>query len=102
MLAAMHDYRWLIFGRCWKTSELKALAATLPRAIPDPENLTRAAELPAGEDEWSLLGPNLHLRFAKGMGDASLNLDALLKRLGAAGTPRNLRSVNAIITLAHK
>ena len=80
-----------------KWSYIAFLAAT-----PDPENLTRARELPTGDDEWSLLGSHLHLRFAKGMGDASLNLDSLLKRLGVAGTARNLRSVNAIIALAHK
>jgi len=67
---------------------------------PKPERLARAAELSTGTDEWRLLGSDLHLRYANGMGNASLKLDALLKRLDTAGTARNLRSVNAILALA--
>ncbi len=71
-------------------------------AVPERDRVSGAAEIAAGADEWALLGSHVHLRYPAGMGKATLNSDALLKRLGVVGTARNLRTVNAIIDLAHR
>ncbi len=69
-------------------------------AAPDWAGVERAKQLAVGGDEWALHGTDLHLRFVAGMGKATLNTDSLLKRLGVAGTARNLRTVSALIELA--
>ncbi|HMM82692.1 MAG TPA: DUF1697 domain-containing protein [Terrimesophilobacter sp.] len=69
-------------------------------AAPDQAGIERANQLAVGGDEWAIRGTDLHLRFAAGMGKATLNVDSLLKRLGVAGTARNLRTVTALIELA--
>lgn len=56
----------------------------------------------SGNDEWAVLGHHLHLRYRKGMSNATLKSDALMKRLGVVGTARNLRTVQAIINLARR
>ena len=47
-----------------------------------------------------MVGRELHLRFADGMGHATLDVDKLHRRLGVAGTARNLRTVRALVDLA--
>jgi uncharacterized protein (DUF1697 family) len=69
-------------------------------AAPDHAGIERANQLAVGGDEWAIRGTDLHLRFAEGMGKAALNVDALLKRLGVAGTARKLNTVTALIELA--
>ena len=67
---------------------------------PTPEGLEAAAEVPAGEDRWQVVGRELHLRFADGMGRATLDVARLQRRLGVVGTARNLRTVDAVLALA--
>ncbi len=67
---------------------------------PGPEGVAAAAEVPTGEDRWQVVGRELHLRFADGMGRATLDVDRLHRRLGVAGTARNLRTVRALVDLA--
>lgn len=67
---------------------------------PTAASVASAAALATGDDEWTELGHHLHLRYNDGMSNATLKSDALMKRLGAAGTARNLRTVQAILDLA--
>jgi uncharacterized protein (DUF1697 family) len=67
---------------------------------PDPGRVEAAADVPTGSDRWALDGQELHLRFADGMGRATLDLDRLQRRLGVVGTARNLRTVSALVDLA--
>lgn len=59
-----------------------------------------AADVPTGEEEWSLAGGELQLRYANGQGRSTLDLARLLKRLGVQGTARNLATVQKVIDLA--
>lgn len=63
---------------------------------PDPST---AADVPSGDDEWSLIGTDLHVRFAHGASRAELDLTRLLRALGVVGTARNLRTVDALLAL---
>lgn len=63
---------------------------------PDPRT---AADVPTGDDEWALIGDDLHVRYANGAGRAELDLKRLLSALGVAGTARNLRTVDALLSL---
>lgn len=67
---------------------------------PAPEGIAAAAEVPTGQDSWQVVGRELHLRFADGMGRAALDVDKLHRRLGVPGTARNLRTVQALVDLA--
>jgi uncharacterized protein (DUF1697 family) len=65
----------------------------------EPDTAT-AASVPTGPDRWAVVGGELHLRFAEGMGRATLNLERLLRSLGVVGTARNLRTVERLIAMA--
>ncbi|MDO8106147.1 DUF1697 domain-containing protein [Isoptericola sp. b441] len=67
---------------------------------PSPDGIAAAGDVPTGEDRWQVAGRELHLRFAVGMGHATLDTDRLHRRLGVAGTARNLRTVRALVDLA--
>ncbi|MFN4001715.1 DUF1697 domain-containing protein [Microcella sp.] len=64
-----------------------------------PVDPTAAADVPSGDDEWSLIGVDLHVRYAKGAGRAELDLTRLLRALGVVGTARNLRTIDALLAL---
>ncbi len=64
-----------------------------------PADPTTAADVPSGDDEWALVGTDLHLRYALGAGRAELDLTRLLRALGVVGTARNLRTVDALLAL---
>lgn len=69
-------------------------------AAPTADGLAAAGDVATGKDRWQVLGRELHLRFADGMGRATLDADRLHRRLGVAGTARNLRTVQALVDLA--
>jgi uncharacterized protein (DUF1697 family) len=69
---------------------------------PTKEAVEAARQVATGDDQWEVIGEELHLRFASGLGRAILDLDKLLRRLKVAGTARNVRTVQALIDLAAK
>jgi len=66
-------------------------------AAPAPEAVTDARAIPSGDDDWQLLGSELHVRYTRGAGTPELNVDRLLRTLGVTGTARNLRTVDELI-----
>jgi uncharacterized protein (DUF1697 family) len=67
---------------------------------PTPAGVASAQELRTGDDRWQVIGDELHLRYAAGAGQPQLNADALHRRLGVAGTARNLATVEKLIALS--
>ncbi len=63
-----------------------------------PADPTAAADVPSGDDQWALVGSDLHVRYAHGAGSAELDLARLLRTLGVVGTARNLRTVDELLT----
>jgi uncharacterized protein (DUF1697 family) len=66
---------------------------------PDPDARQRARDVPAGADEWALIGDDLHVRHEHGAGSAELDVAKLLRTLGVVGTARNLRTIDALLQL---
>jgi len=69
---------------------------------PAKEAIAKAREVPTGDDQWEVIGADLHIRYANGAGRADLDMNKVLKRLGVQGTARNLNTVRALIELASK
>lgn len=69
-------------------------------AEPDADAIAAASSVRAGDDEWRVVGRELHLRYAKGAGQATLSQEALAKRLRVAATARNLRTIRKLLDLA--
>ncbi len=69
---------------------------------PSEEAIAKAKEVPTGDDQWEVIGADLHIRFANGAGRAELDMNKVLKRLGVQGTARNLNTVQALIEMAAK
>jgi len=66
---------------------------------PTPEALARAGEIPTGNDRWLVSGRDQHIRYAAGAGRPEMNVTAIGRALGVPGTARNLRTVEALISL---
>ncbi len=64
---------------------------------PASDGRTKAREVPTGTDEWAIIDDDLHVRFDDGAGSAQLDLNRLLRALGAVGTARNLRTIDAVL-----
>jgi uncharacterized protein (DUF1697 family) len=69
-------------------------------ATPAPEALEKAREVETGDDEWALIGSDIHASYANGAGQAQLDLNKVFRRLGVQGTARNLNTVQKLIELA--
>lgn len=69
---------------------------------PSDEAIGRARDVPTGDDQWEVIGEDLHIRYANGAGRAEYDMIKALKRLGVQGTARNLNTVRALIELAAK
>ena len=69
---------------------------------PATDAIERAREVATGDDQWEVIGADLHIRYAIGAGRAELDMNKLLKRLGVQGTARNLNTMQALIEMAAK
>ncbi len=69
-------------------------------AEPGADALAAASAVRTGDDQWRVVGRELHLRYASGAGLATLSQEALAKRLGVAATARNLRTIRKLLDLA--
>ena len=67
---------------------------------PAPEDITRAAAYPTGDDEWEVIGSELHIRYAHGAGRPEMKTDSVMRALRTPGTARNHNTVRKLIDLA--
>jgi len=73
---------------------------TFLTAEPTADAVQAAQALPRGDDEWSVVGEQLHVRYLSGASKPGVNAEALLRTLGVAGTARNLRTVAELASRA--
>lgn len=59
----------------------------------------KAREVDCGDDEWKIIGDDLHIRYAHGVGQAQFDMNKVLRRLGVQATARNLNTVQKLIEL---
>jgi uncharacterized protein (DUF1697 family) len=69
---------------------------------PSKDAVSKARDVFTGDDQWEVIGADLHIRYANGAGRAELDMNKVLNRLGVQGTARNLNTVRALIELAAK
>ncbi|MBX3071661.1 MAG: DUF1697 domain-containing protein [Thermomicrobiales bacterium] len=67
---------------------------------PAEENIRIAREIDTGDDQWSVLGREIHLQYAGGAGKANPGIDKSLRRLRVPGTARNLNTVRKMLEMA--
>ncbi|GAA3705118.1 DUF1697 domain-containing protein [Gordonia hankookensis] len=67
---------------------------------PDAAKIAEFEKRPFGDDEFTVIGDNLHIRFDGGAGGSKLTAPVIAKGLGVQGTGRNLKTVRTLIDLA--
>ncbi|MGV8885531.1 MAG: DUF1697 domain-containing protein [Microbacteriaceae bacterium] len=69
---------------------------------PSEAGIAKAETYATGEDRWTVLGRDLHIRYAASAGQPQVNIATVGKALGQPGTARNLRTVSTLIDLLNK
>lgn len=69
-------------------------------AIPAPDAIAKAQTYQIGDDQWQVIGRELHLRYANGAGQPEMKVDSVMRALRVPGTARNLNTVRKLIELA--
>lgn len=67
---------------------------------PTAEAITKAETFATGDDEWKVLGTEMHIRYARGAGRPTMKADSIGRALKVPGTARNLNTVRKLIELA--
>lgn len=72
---------------------------TFLTAAPTPEAVAAAHDEPTGNDRWEVVGREMHVRYADGAGRPQMKDATIGRRLGVAGTARNLNTVQKLLDL---
>jgi uncharacterized protein (DUF1697 family) len=67
---------------------------------PTAAAITKAETYPTGEDQWRVIGSDLHIRYANGAGRPEMKADSIGRALKVPGTARNLNTVKKLLELA--
>lgn len=67
---------------------------------PTKAAIEKAGTYETGDDEWKVIGRDLHIRYADGAGHEQMKSASILKALAEPATARNLNSVRKLIELA--
>lgn len=68
-------------------------------AVPSAAGIEAAAAVPTHDDQWQVIGSELHIRYAAGAGKAYLDDKKLYRKFGVVGTSRNLNTVRKLLDL---
>lgn len=100
MTRTPEDLRAALAAHPFEVEDERYSYISLLSGEPSAEGIAAASGVRAGDDQWQVIGRELHLRYANGAGKAELSQEALSKRLGVAATARNLRTIRKLIDLA--
>jgi uncharacterized protein (DUF1697 family) len=67
---------------------------------PTAEAIAKAETYPTGDDQWKVIGTELHIRYANGAGRPEMKADSIGRALKVPGTGRNLNTVKKLLELA--
>ncbi|MEO6606440.1 MAG: DUF1697 domain-containing protein, partial [Aeromicrobium sp.] len=67
---------------------------------PTAEALKKAKTYETGDDEWTIIGNEMHIRYANGAGRPDMKADSIGRALKVPATARNLNTVKKLIELA--
>jgi uncharacterized protein (DUF1697 family) len=62
--------------------------------------IEKARTFATGDDEWTVIGRDLHIRYAGGAGHEQMKTASILRALAEPATARNLNTVEKLIELA--
>lgn len=67
---------------------------------PTDEAITKAEAYETGSDQWTIIGTEMHIKYANGAGRPDMKADSIGRALKVPGTARNLNTVKKLIELA--
>ncbi len=67
---------------------------------PTAEAIAKAETYETGADQWSIIGNEMHIKYANGAGRPEMKADSIGRALKVPGTARNLNTVKKLIELA--
>lgn len=67
---------------------------------PTAEAVEKARTYATGDDVWTIVGREMHLRYADGAGRPQMKDQSIGRALGVPGTARNLNTVRRLVELA--
>ncbi|MFI5429826.1 DUF1697 domain-containing protein [Aeromicrobium sp. UC242_57] len=67
---------------------------------PTAAAIAKAETYETFDDDWQVIGSELHIRYANGAGRPAMKSDSIGRALGVPGTARNLNTVKKLIELA--
>lgn len=70
-------------------------------AEPTAAAIAKAETYETGDDQWQVIGTELHIRYANGAGRPEMKADSIGRALGVPGTARNLNTVRKLLELAN-
>lgn len=66
-------------------------------SAPTSAAIDAAGEIETGDDQWQVIGTEMHIRYADGAGRPQMKTDTIMRRLGTPGTARNLNTVRELV-----
>ncbi len=81
-------------------AEPKYSYVTFLLSKPTAEAVNKAKTYETGDDEWKVIGTEMHIRYANGAGRPDMKVDSIGRALKVPGTARNLNTVKKLIELA--
>jgi uncharacterized protein (DUF1697 family) len=67
---------------------------------PTAEAIAKAEAYETGNDQWAIIGTEMHIKYANGAGRPEMKSDSIGRALKVPGTSRNLNTVKKLIDLA--
>ena len=67
---------------------------------PTAAAIAKAETYETGEDQWRIIGTEMHICYAHGAGRPEMKTDSIARALKVPGTARNLNTVKKLIELA--
>lgn len=68
-------------------------------AEPSAEAIAKAETYETGDDQWQVIGTEMHIRYANGAGRPQMKADSIGRALTVPGTARNLNTVRKLLAL---
>jgi uncharacterized protein (DUF1697 family) len=86
----------------FEVSEPKYSYVSFLTGKPTAEAIAKAETYPTGDDEWKVIGTEMHIKYANGAGRPEMKADSIARALKVPGTARNLNTVKKLIELADR
>lgn len=84
----------------FEVTEPKYSYVSFLTGAPTAEALAKAQTYETGDDQWQVIGTEMHIRYANGAGRPAMKADSIGRALKVPGTARNLNTVKKLIELA--